>query len=72
MNRRWLTPQHLIPLVAVIALSVAMRTPHHPSAPPTEDTPYVIVLGIAQDGGVPQAGAKPHTAKGPAIRRHVV
>lgn len=26
----------------------------------TEETPYLIVLGIAQDGGVPQAGSKMH------------
>ena len=35
--------------------------------------PYVVVLGIAQDGGVPQAGSKEHPAWGnPDLRRLVV
>ncbi len=71
MNRRSLTLPHLILLGAVTALSVAMGTSHHPGAPPTADTPYIIVLGIAQDGGVPQAGTKPDSANEPALRRHV-
>lgn len=34
-----------------------------PTADVTQDTdPYVMVLGIAQDGGVPQAGTKEHPA----------
>ena len=35
--------------------------------------PYVIVLGIAQDGGVPQAGCRKHLAcRDRTFRRHVV
>ena len=35
--------------------------------------PYLIVLGIAQDGGVPQAGIKEHKGwEDSAFRRHVV
>ena len=35
--------------------------------------PYVVVLGIAQDGSVPQAGSKDHPAwKNPDLRRLVV
>lgn len=35
--------------------------------------PFLIVLGIAQDGGVPQAGTKKHTGwRDPARRKHVV
>lgn len=32
--------------------------------------PYLVVLGIAQDGGVPQAGTKRAEAWGPSERRH--
>jgi pyrroloquinoline quinone biosynthesis protein B len=36
------------------------------------EPPYVIVLGVAQDGGVPQTGAKDHPGwDDPAFRRHV-
>jgi pyrroloquinoline quinone biosynthesis protein B len=34
-----------------------------------QEGPHVIVLGIAQDGGVPQAGTKPESAN--VTRRHV-
>ncbi|MFQ5649016.1 MAG: MBL fold metallo-hydrolase [bacterium] len=35
--------------------------------------PFLIVLGIAQDGGVPQAGTKKHPGwRDPARRKHVV
>ena len=37
------------------------------------ENPYLVVLGIAQDGGVPQAGSKDHPAwKNPNLKRHVV
>jgi len=40
--------------------------------PPCPTCPYVIVLGIAQDGGVPQAGSKDHRGwDDPALRRRV-
>jgi len=36
----------------------------------TEGTPYLVVLGIAQDGGTPQAGTKEHPGwTDPAFRR---
>ena len=42
-------------------------------AQPADDAPYLVVLGIAQDGGVPQAGSKDHPAwDDPALRQHVV
>ena len=38
----------------------------------TDSGPYVVVLGIAQDGGYPQAGTKDHPAwADPSLRRHV-
>jgi pyrroloquinoline quinone biosynthesis protein B len=37
------------------------------------DAPYLVVLGIAQDGGVPQAGTKDHPGwHDPAFKRLVV
>lgn len=37
------------------------------------ESPYLVVLGIAQDGGVPQAGSTYHPAwKNPNLKRHVV
>nr|NIR37970.1 MBL fold metallo-hydrolase [Actinomycetota bacterium]NIS29534.1 MBL fold metallo-hydrolase [Actinomycetota bacterium]NIU64877.1 MBL fold metallo-hydrolase [Actinomycetota bacterium]NIV86023.1 pyrroloquinoline quinone biosynthesis protein PqqB [Actinomycetota bacterium]NIW26684.1 pyrroloquinoline quinone biosynthesis protein PqqB [Actinomycetota bacterium] len=40
-----------------------------PAARPA-DAPYVVVLGIGQDGGYPQAGTKPGDAWAPERRRH--
>jgi pyrroloquinoline quinone biosynthesis protein B len=38
----------------------------------TSKAPYIIVLGISQDGGVPQAGTKKHPGwSDPTFRRHV-
>ena len=38
-----------------------------------EKNPYVVVLGIAQDGGVPQAGTKEHAGwRNGDFKRHVV
>lgn len=38
-----------------------------------DNDPYLVVLGIAQDGGVPQAGTKNHPAwEDPTARRQVV
>ena len=42
----------------VVSTAVASPT----AEVPQESDPYVIVLGIAQDGGVPQAGTKKHPA----------
>lgn len=37
------------------------------------EAPFVVVLGVAQDGGVPQAGTKQHDGwTDPSFRRHVV
>ena len=42
-------------------------------APPADDGPYLVVLGIAQDGGVPQAGSDTDPAwADPDLRRLVV
>ncbi|NNG16057.1 MAG: pyrroloquinoline quinone biosynthesis protein PqqB [Gemmatimonadales bacterium] len=54
------------------ALGVGLVRPG-PSAPVLEAAPYVVVLGIAQDGGVPQAGAKPQSgSSSDELERHVV
>ncbi len=42
--------------LACLAACAAPRKEHSVTAPPT-DRPYTVVLGIAQDGGVPQAGS---------------
>jgi pyrroloquinoline quinone biosynthesis protein B len=34
------------------------------------DVPYIVVLGVGQDGGFPQAGTKPGDAWRPALRRY--
>lgn len=59
----------LIGLTLALLASCASR----PAAPFDADEPYLVVLGIAQDGGVPQAGAYAEPGwKDPAFRRHVV
>jgi len=55
-----------ITFVVVVAASLAMGG----SARADNTDPYAIVLGIAQDGGAPQAGTKPGASDVP--RRHVV
>lgn len=60
--------------LAVLALSVAAAAsaPPPPPAAPTAAPPFAIVLGIAQDGGYPQAGTKESAAwDDPAQRRLV-
>jgi pyrroloquinoline quinone biosynthesis protein B len=43
------------------------------SSTDSERNPYVIVLGVAQDGGIPQAGTKRHDGwSDDAFKRHVV
>lgn len=57
-------------LLLSLAVCGARRT--HAQAP-EDRAPYVIVLGIAQDGGVPQAGSRAHPGwQDPAFRRLVV
>jgi len=58
------------PLVSVLMVSVLIGHPaiapgqtsgeNSAAAAPSGDGPYLVVLGIAQDGGVPQAGTKQH------------
>lgn len=43
-----------VSLFASPAMAAGDASPTHPGAPPT--APYLIVLGVAQDGGAPQAG----------------
>lgn len=53
-------------------LLVAAGAPAQGQHPPTTrgDSPYLVVLGISQDGGVPQAGTKEHPGwPDPAHRR---
>ncbi len=49
----------------------AESLPHGGGSPP--EGPFVVVLGIAQDGGVPQAGTKDHPGwTSPEYKRHAV
>lgn len=58
-------------LLAVAGASAADAQPSGDAA--ASASPYVLVLGIAQDGGVPQAGSPTHPGwTDPAYRRHVV
>ena len=58
---------------ALRAMDVVGSIGERDAAQPTTDrtaAPYVVVLGIAQDGGVPQAGSKEHPAwENPHLRR---
>jgi pyrroloquinoline quinone biosynthesis protein B len=40
-----------------------------PGAPAADDAPYIVVLGVAQDGGVPQAGNPGDPAWDDPVRR---
>jgi pyrroloquinoline quinone biosynthesis protein B len=67
-----------MPLVAA-ALTMGVASPvtvafsFQPETEARARTPYVVVLGIAQDGGVPQAGSREHPGwKEPSARRRVV
>ncbi len=58
-----------------LGLAFAAAVLLHPGSPLVgqADAPYLIVLGIAQDGGVPQAGARPSgDQESDEFRRHVV
>jgi pyrroloquinoline quinone biosynthesis protein B len=55
---------------AVALLVIALPCPVFSG--PTERVPYIVVLGIAQDGGSPQAGTKEHRGwTEPAFRHRV-
>lgn len=61
-------------LLTDLVCSLLVATPALPVAAQTNasEQPYVLVLGIAQDGGVPQAGTKEHPGwDDPAQRRLV-
>ncbi|MEM1093395.1 MAG: MBL fold metallo-hydrolase [Bacteroidota bacterium] len=64
-----------VPLLIVVFIWGCTGPPPttEPQLPPPGDAPFLVVLGIGQDGGVPQAG---HTAddgwSDPSKRRHVV
>lgn len=59
---------------AVLAVLVPLdAAAAEPAVDAPADNPYVVVLGIAQDGGVPQAGTREHPGwNDPAARRLVV
>ncbi len=58
--------------VALLIVAFAAGSPMTEGAADSR-APYVVVLGIAQDGGVPQAGSVRHPAWiDAALRRHVV
>jgi pyrroloquinoline quinone biosynthesis protein B len=58
---------------AFLVLIVSIWLVGRAGAQPADDAPYLVVLGIAQDGGVPQAGSKDHPGwNDPALRQHVV
>lgn len=63
-----------LPLI-LLAACVSTTPSGPPGASKGSASPYVVVLGIAQDGGYPQAGCnQPHCEPGwtdPAERRHV-
>jgi len=67
-----------LPALAVfLAGGCRLSTPAAPGAggaldPPPAGSPYVVVLGIAQDAGVPQAGTDHPAFEDPARRRLVV
>lgn len=62
----------LISLFLLAAGCGLTRPPDHLADPPP-DGPFVVVLGIAQDGGVPQAGTKDHPGwTSPEYKRHAV
>lgn len=59
---------------SVVMISAALFVLAWPTAVNAQtSSPYVVVLGIAQDGGVPQAGSNEHPAwQSPDLRRLVV
>lgn len=53
--KRWLAGPALL-LLAGCAMSSTVADVERDDRKSSDDSPYVVVLGIAQDGGVPQAG----------------
>jgi len=61
------------PPVPAAALDTTQEHPGMPPTPARPAAPFTVVLGIAQDGGVPQAGSFGDARwNDPARRRHVV
>lgn len=64
------------PSAPPVSIAASHATQQRPSTPPTPArpaSPFTVVLGIAQDGGVPQAGSFGDARwNDPARRRHVV
>ena len=65
---------HLFPVSSLgLVFAAVFLAPPGPPRADHADAPYVLVLGIAQDGGVPQAGASPSSAReSDEFRRYVV
>ena len=63
----------LFPVLALaVALGACRGAPEtEPSPKPPSDRPYLVVLGIAQDAGVPQAGTREHPAWDDSSRRRM-
>jgi len=65
-------PMAGLPPILVDAHAAAVPSPQR-STDASDHSPYVVVLGIAQDGGVPQAGSQDHPGwRDPAARHRVV
>jgi len=62
-----LTACLLMPALVVIALLGGCS-----ASPPESKAPYILVLGISQDGGIPQAGAFAHMGWTNAAHRRMV
>jgi len=65
---------HLFPVSSLgLVFAAVFLAPPGPPQADHADAPYVLVLGIAQDGGVPQAGATPSSAReSDEFQRYVV
>jgi pyrroloquinoline quinone biosynthesis protein B len=60
-------------LLTALVMSASGLTHTAQSGPLLDEAPYVVVLGITQDGGVPQAGATPDPdSEAEEFKRHVV
>ncbi len=62
-------------VLAMVVISALLQSAYPSPSPARREAPYVVVLGIAQDGGYPQAGCRKECCapawKDPARRRHV-
>ena len=66
---RTVTPNPL--LLTALVLAACTSRPGETSRPASPEGPFLIVLGVGQDGGYPQAGTKPGEAWEPERRRLV-